>query len=664
MKNTLFKITITFLITLALAVTPALALPTVVLNDQIIDVTPVVEQEHIILPVRTVFNALDGTVHWNNVDKTATANLGTSTIRITAGGPVYYNNQPIGYLIGPQIINGQLMVSGNLLAELINARVQWDKAGGRIIISTGQTASTDQAGKTGTWPLTILHTNDTHAYLDTPEAGSLVARRATAINAIRADVSNTLLLDAGDVFSGTPYFSFFKGHADLAMMHLLGYDAMSLGNHEFDEGPQTLAEFIRQAQFPLLSANIDASNEPALRELAYPNPGIQNDEQDDFLGGHLYPAVILNVNGEQVGIIGLTTEDTSIGSRMGENIVLKNSLDTARKVVEDLEKRGINKIILLSHLGWNQDLELAQQVEGIDVVVGGHSHTLPEVYPTVVKKGKEPVLVVQAGSYGQYLGQLNVTFDENGTVTNWYGQLIDLLSQNADGEFQYAEAQDVKNSLAPYKEQLGELYNTVIGQTACRLNGDRPDVRMQETNLGNLVADAMLEKAAPLGATICIINGGNFRTSIEAGDITMGKLLNAMPFTNTLVVLELTGAQIMEALENGVSRVESGGGCFPQVSGIRFTYDLSQPVGHRIASIEVKSNRGYQSIDLEAVYKVAVNSFLSEGNDGYQVFKQAISSKDMGYMQFDVVMEYIAKHSPINPQTEGRIKGVNLHLEQ
>ncbi|WP_166511989.1 5'-nucleotidase C-terminal domain-containing protein [Desulfallas thermosapovorans] len=107
--------------------------------------------------------------------------------------------------------------------------------------------------------------------------------------------------------------------------------------------------------------------------------------------------------------------------------------------------------------------------------------------------------------------------------------------------------------------------------------------------------------------------------------------------------------------------MESGGGCFPQVSGIRFTYDLSQPVGNRIASIEVKSNRGYQSIDLEAVYKVAVNSFLSEGNDGYQVFKQAISSKDLGYMQYDVVTEYITKHSPVNPQLEGRINGSNLN---
>jgi subtilisin family serine protease len=265
---------------------------------------------------------------------------------------------------------------------------------------------------------TLLHTNDTHARLEPfqpwgePVQGG-VARRYTAIQEVKAEGRNVILLDAGDAFQGTLYFNVWQGEEEAYFMNALGYQAMAVGNHEFDSGPAALADFIDLADFPVLSANIDASAEPTL-------------------AGLIEAYTVLDVGGEQVGVFGLTTEETSILSSPGPNVVFNDTVTTAQATVAELEGMGINKIIALTHLGYGPDQALAAAVDGIDVIVGGHSHTLlgsmegaAGPYPTVVDSPSgDPVLVVTAQDWGRYLGRLDVAFTADGELIGYSGEPI------------------------------------------------------------------------------------------------------------------------------------------------------------------------------------------------------------------------------------------------
>lgn len=500
------------------------------------------------------------------------------------------------------------------------------------------------------WSLTIMHTNDTHAHLDD------IARRATVVKTIRSEAHNNLLLDAGDVFSGTLYFTKYQGQADIDLMNMLGYNAMGLGNHEFDKGPTALAEFINKAAFPIINSNFDFSTEPALSSLFKNSVG--EGSVGESLKASIYPAAIVDVNGEKVGLIGVTTEDTGEISSPGDRIKINDAFVSAASAVDMLEDKGIDKIIAISHLGWDKDKELAEQVEGIDIIVGGHSHTKPSDYPAVITDAQynTPTLVVQANEYGKYLGRLDVDFDDVGLVKEYEGRLIDVAAKDADGNYVYAEDQEFAEKLATYKAPLEELKNTVVGKTQVALDGARDNVRTKETNLGNLIADAMLEKASKLGgASMAITNGGGIRASIDEGDITLGEVLTVMPFGNTLVVLELTGEQIIAALENGVSQVEQKAGRFPQVAGLKFTWDPEKAVEQRIVDVKVKTSEGYSSINRSSRYLVATNNFMAGGGDGYTSFKEASKVIDIGFVDYEVFKEYLQQNSPVNPVIEGRI---------
>jgi 5'-nucleotidase len=296
-------------------------------------------------------------------------------------------------------------------------------------------------------------------------------------------------------------------------------------------------------------------------------------------------------------------------------------------------------------------------VAGIDVVIGGHSHTPLDGqpgavgdYPTVeVAPDGTRVVVAQNWEWGKWLGDLAVGFDAQGVVTNWQGQPIPVdESIEPDAAF---EAK-VKEYAAP----LEQLRATATGQSAVALDGSRPNVRSKETNLGNLITDAMLEKTRPDGAQIVITNGGGIRSSIDAGEVTIGEVLEVLPFGNTIARVDLTGAQVKEALENGVSQVETGAGRFPQVAGIRFTWNPAAPAGSRVVSIEVADGAGgYKPIDPAATYRVVTNNFMLTGGDGYSVFQAGANQLDTGFILADVVADYIRAHSPVNPSVEGRI---------
>ena len=501
----------------------------------------------------------------------------------------------------------------------------------------------------GPYTLTILHTNDTHSHLEEFDSSGTscdpgekcyggVARRNYMINTIRKEGGNILLVDAGDAFQGTLYFNQFHGIAELHFMNHLGYQAMAVGNHEFDLGPGPLGHFATYANFPLLSANLDVSKEPALV-------------------GKIQPYTVLEVGGEKIGLFGLTTEDVTVISNIGPNVKVKDAFAAAKEAVAALQSQGVNKIIALSHLGYDLDNLLATTVSGIDVIVGGHSHTLLGTmsgaagpYPNpIVSPAGEPVLVVQDGQWGQYLGRLNVTFDANGVLTGYSGAPI-LLDASVPQDAQVLEM--IKTLFAP---ALSTLKATVVGQTAVELVGERSKVRSQETNLGNLVCDAMLWATRSDKTEVCITNGGGIRASIKAGNVTVGDVLTVLPFGNTLVDMDLTGAQIIEALENGVSQVEAKAGRFPQVGGLRFAYNPDLPANSRIIKVEVLVGGKYQLLDRNKTYRIVTNNFMATGGDGYSVFTKGTHRYDTGLLMADALMDYIKAYSPVNPQVEGRI---------
>ncbi|MGE7838663.1 bifunctional metallophosphatase/5'-nucleotidase [Viridibacillus arvi] len=511
-----------------------------------------------------------------------------------------------------------------------------------------------------------MHTNDTHAHLDN------IAKRTTAIKNVRAKKPNSLLLDAGDVFSGTLYFNEFQGKADLEFMNLLRYDAMTFGNHEFDlgsskEGHQALADFIKSANFPFISANVDFSADDRFKGLFTDLISSKPEK------GKIYNGIIKEINGEKVGIFGLTTEETKDISSPG-SIVFENYIKEAENAVKAFEGQGVDKIIALTHIGYDDnakidnDLTLASTVKGIDVIVGGHSHTQLDE-PVVIdqdnnNKTKDPTVIVQAYQYSDFLGTVDVEFDSKGKVITTNGELIKLSSLADDAE--------AANILKKYSEQIKEVSNKPIGAEALseltnpRTSDTGPSVRNSETALGNIITDGMLAKARAQTQNPNIImalqNGGGIRSGIDAGEITVGEVITVLPFGNTLATITLTGAELKQAFEISFKESPKESGGFLHVSGAKVEFDSLKPVGERVVSIKYKDTNGtYVDIKDQESYTVATNAFTAKGGDKYDVFKKAYEEgrvTDLGLSDWENLAEHLASLKKIKPTLEGRIVDV------
>jgi 5'-nucleotidase len=488
---------------------------------------------------------------------------------------------------------------------------------------------------------TILHTNDVHSHYASPAASAPSelggsARLATLIGAARKTAAHSLLLDAGDESQGSLLFTVGGADVVAAVMNALGYDAMAVGNHEFDEGTAELAHFIDLAKFSVLSANVDGTADAAL-------------------DGAIRPFDVFLFDGEVVGVFGLTTETTTTASSPGNDVVFEPAVRRAQSVVAMLERQGVNKIVAVTHLGYSEDLQLAAAIGGIDVIVGGHSHTqlgaeLP--YPTWVTSATgEPVAVVTDGEWGQMLGRLDVVFDSAGRVTSATGELV-------PADASVTEDPRVVAVLAPYVAEAAALIGEPLGVSDVTLDGDRAHVRSEETNLGNAIADAMLAKAATLGARVALMNGGGIRSSIPQGPVTMGQVLEVLPFKNEITVVTVSGRELDQALENGVSQVEAGGGRFPQVAGLRFSFDPDAPAGERIQLVELRdpASGGYRPLLAEETVIVATNDFLAGGGDGYSSLAGAAGRYDTGWLLSDAFAEFVQEASPLRAEVEGRIR--------
>ena len=514
-----------------------------------------------------------------------------------------------------------------------------------------------------------MHTNDTHAHIDN------VAKRVTAVNAVRKEKPNAVLVDAGDVFSGTLYFSQYKGQADLEFMNMMQYDMMTFGNHEFDlgggkDGNTALADFVKKADFPFISANVDFSKDAAMSGLQ--NNTITTNPED----GQVYNAIIKEIDGEKVGFFGLTTEETADIASPG-GATFNDYIESAEQTVASLEEQGVDKIVAVTHIGYNDnalydnDLTLAAEVDGIDLIVGGHDHTkLTE--PVVVTKDaagneKDPTVIVQAYQYSDFLGTVDVEFDENGVVIGYAGELIDVSKQEAN-----AEAAEL---LKKYSSTIENLKNEETGATAEKEltnprisdegNTEQVSVRKNETELGNLIADGMIwaAKQKDENVVIAMQNAGGIRSSINAGPITVGEVLTVLPFGNTLATMELTGAEIIEALEHSVSAYPKESGGFLHISGMKYTFDSSKEAGSRVQSVQVQdgANGSYTDLVESKTYTVATNYFTAKGGDGYTVFAKAFADnrvKDYGQSDWETFRDYLKQLGTVNPTIEGRIVDV------
>ena len=498
----------------------------------------------------------------------------------------------------------------------------------------------------GEFVLHIVHINDLHSRIEpinrfdstcSPEDNAEgkcfggVARVKTMIDSIRDEVGDgaILVLDAGDQYQGSLFYTTYKGDAEIEFMNAIGFDAMAVGNHEFDDGDAGLAKLADGVSFPVVSGNIDVS-------------------QSNILAGKIGNHVVLEVGGQKIGIVSALATDTVETSSPSDAVIFTDEIESLQADVATLEAEGVDKIIALTHVGVNKDMAIAEAVDGIDVVVGGHSHTLfsnteegAMAYPTMV--GDVPV--VQAYAYSKYVGHLVVTFNAEGEVVSAEGDTI-LLDASV------AEDPAIVARVAELAGPIEEMKTQVVAESADVIEGSREVCRAMECAMGNLVADAMLDRVKDQGVVAAIQNGGGLRASIDAGPVTMGEILTVLPFQNTLATFEATGQDVLDALENGVSQVADGAGRFPQVSGITYTADLSKEPGSRIVEVTI----GGEPLDPNATYLLVTNNYVRNGGDGYSMFEDAANAYDFGPGLEQVVADYMAaQDGPYQPYTDGRI---------
>lgn len=509
------------------------------------------------------------------------------------------------------------------------------------------------------YELDILHINDLHSRIEpinkfdstcsAEEEGKNecfggVARLKSAIDTQRQALSgkNVLLLNAGDNFQGSLFYTTYKGAAEAEFLNLMKFDAMTVGNHEFDDSEDGLAAFLDKVQFPVVTANVAAG-------------------ASSKLGDRVKPFIVLDVGGQKIGIVGAVANDTDEISSPGPNVLIGNDVADITAAVAEVKKQGVDKIIALTHVGYPRDLAAIAKIPDVDVVVGGHSHSLLSntdekaegPYPTMVDNpGGYKVPVVQAGAYTKYLGNLKIVFDDNGVVKEAKGDPILIDSSFKPDEAVVAR---VKELGGPIEEMKAKI----VAETTGPIDGSRETCRAGECQMGNLVADALLDRTKSQGVTAAITNGGGLRASIDGGPVSMGEVVTVLPFQNTVSTFQLKGADLAAALENGLSQIEEGAGRFPQVSGMKFSFDKSKPAGSRVGSVEMKEGDAFVPLDPAKTYTLASNNFMRAGGDGYKIFATAATNAyDYGPTLDQVVADYLAANRPYKPYTDGRIAAV------
>ncbi|MCX5993488.1 MAG: bifunctional metallophosphatase/5'-nucleotidase [Chloroflexi bacterium] len=493
--------------------------------------------------------------------------------------------------------------------------------------------------------MTVLHVNDTHSYViphnlllkidgkDTVTTAGGYSLLNSAVEDIRSREKNVLLLHAGDVLEGTIWTPKFQGLADIDAMNAIKFDALELGDHDFSKNVQEAAALVNRAKFPVLAANMDVSGEPSLSGIS--------------------PFVISELGGEKVGIIGLITPDTAFLSYPGKNVVFLPASDTARKYIAELNKIGVNKIIILSHLGYEGDVKLAKEVAGIDIIVGGHTATFmggpeleqiglkPEMpYPTeIVGPDGNKVLIVQAWESNHLLGQIKLDFDDRGRIISFngqpfifatngfkledpwgwsslcscrpeYAQIMNTVAK-VPGFKLYWNSPDMDTVLQPYVSQVSSELNTVVA------TADQNLTRGLNTGPGPLIADAFLWSAKKVNPDVqfAVYDSYNIRSDILKGNILSNDIDMVLALRQNLATMKVKGNLIKLLLEMGIDshiKINDPPPCF-DIAGLKMTLDMNRKSSDRITALQVRQADGsYANMDMDADYTMVTTDYLAD----------------------------------------------------
>lgn len=499
------------------------------------------------------------------------------------------------------------------------------------------------------YAITILHTNDHHGRFWKNRDGEYgMAARKTVVDQIRQEVAAaggySLLLDGGDVNTGVPESDLQDAVPDFRGMNLLGYDAMAVGNHEFDKPPVVLQMQRALATFPMLSANIYRDGKRMFE-----------------------PYKIFNLGGVRVAVMGLTTEDTQkmVHPDNIRNVEFRSVQTEAAKVVPELRSKA-DIVIAATHMGHYEngmhgtqapgDVELARAVKGLDMVVGGHTqnpacmkaeNVIDRAYvPGSACKPDQQngTWIMQAHEWGKYVGRADFTF-KNGEFKLVKYTLVPINLKRpvkgADGKTtlvnygpEIAESPEMLQLLKPFQEFGQQKLMVEVGSSDARLEGDRTVVRAQPAALGVMIGQSMMEKTK---ADFAVVNAGGVRDSLPAGKITYKDVLTVHPFGNTIAVVDVSGKEALDYLA-AVAKMTVGSGAFPQFAGIRLEIEKG---------VVVKASVGGKPIDPAATYRIAINNFVASGGDGYPKVTAHPSYRDTGFVDADVLRAYIAANSPL-----------------
>ncbi|CAG8506425.1 18614_t:CDS:2 [Dentiscutata erythropus] len=518
--------------------------------------------------------------------------------------------------------------------------------------------------KPSVWKLTIIHTNDVHSRYDqineaatdcTPEQFEKkqcyggTARHKTVIDRLRRENKNSLLLDGGDQFQGCVYHRYVQGSINSKVLNLLEYNITAIGNHEFDKGPETLIAHHSRLNMPIVCANINTTLNP-------------------LLGVNIRPYHIFEEY--NLGVIGYITDTTGGISNAGPTLEFYDPIPIVQKYVNEIRAMGIKRILTVSHNGYEPDKELAAKTYGVAVHIGGHSHTLLSndttskdyhlalgPYPTTVKNAiGEDTLIVQAYWSGKYIGHLDVSFDKEGKVVEYSGAPI-LVNQSIPQDPEIAEL------VKQWREPFDKYTKTVIGNAIAPFY--QSSCQKTECTMGNLVLDSFLWSQRKISkVNAAIMNAGGIRSGLMKGNITRENILTILPFSNSMVILDMSGQNITDLLESATGRwknIISGKKVtsFIQLSGIRFKYDSSKPIFKRVLEVSIQNHdtEVFESLDLKKIYKIVTVDFVANTGDGLLPYPIQdlipLDSPDI------VLTNYIQDKKTVEPYLDGRIHDVN-----
>lgn len=494
--------------------------------------------------------------------------------------------------------------------------------------------------------LTIIHTNDLHAheepFLDKGKTVGGMAGVGQVIRNLKKKYPDAIIVDAGDMFQGSILYNKFKGDVEVNLLNKMGYEIFTIGNHEFDDGAQNLANQLAKAKFAIINTNIDASAVPDLEKL-------------------IKPSVVKTIGSQKVAFVGaVTPELESLATNMqGVKLKIKGKdwIEPIKAEVAKLKGEGIDKIILVTHCGVKSEQELAERIPAIDAIIGGHSHTRLEK-PLIVKhEDGTTTTIVQTGCYGRAVGLLQLTFDQSGVVKP-QSQVYSLTDINT----KTVQAPDLKAYIDKVSEPFAAMTKSVVS-TATEYYEKKST--LCDTSMGDIVCDAIVDYGKDYGVTMAFQNRGGIRGVLQKGPITVAQVEQILPFENYIVFATVSGAVIRRVVEHSVA--DGMGGHFAEVSGLKIIWDKSKPNGSRVVAILADNGKGeYKPLDDNASYKMGMNHYNFEGGEKYD-FAGATNIVKTKVRMADVMTAYLKKHPTITPPKPNRIvcvKEGDLHIKE